>query len=58
MSSKNINLNTRELLERVGKLINNSLNEAIAKALNVDPQVCSNWKARNSIPWSELLTFL
>lgn len=50
-------LNISQILIRVGNIIESQKNRDIAEALGVDPQVCSNWKARNTIPWNELYKF-
>jgi len=57
MSTKNNNLKSSEIIGRVGKSIGSDENQLIAKALGVKPQVCTNWKTRNTIPWKQLLIF-
>jgi hypothetical protein len=57
MSIKKLTLNTKEILGRVGTTIGNTENIRIAERLGVKPQVCTNWKTRNSIPWAELFSF-
>lgn len=50
-------LDVREILKRVGNIIGSQKNFDIASALGVDQNVCSNWKRRQTIPWSELYAF-
>ena len=57
MSRFKINLNITEILQRVGQSIGSDKNTDIADALNVNPQVCTNWKTRGTIPWPELFQF-
>jgi len=57
MSRKKIDLNTKQILRRVGIILGTDENARIAEALGVAPQVCTNWKTRNTIPWPELHAF-
>jgi hypothetical protein len=57
MSRKKIELNTKQILRRVGMIIGSDENARIAEALGVAAQVCTNWKTRNTIPWAELFEF-
>ncbi len=50
-------LNTKEILKRIGVVINSNKNKDIALSLESEPTTCSNWKTRNAIPWEELFTF-
>jgi uncharacterized protein YjcR len=57
MSTEIHYLKITEILKRVGDVIGEHKNEAIAKALGVSPTTASNWKTRNTIPWMELWEF-
>jgi hypothetical protein len=57
MSRKKTELNTKQILRRVGMIIGSDENARIAEALGVAAQVCTNWKTRNTIPWAELFEF-
>ena len=57
MSRKKTELNTKQILHRVGMIIGTDENVRIAEALGVAAQVCTNWKTRNTIPWVELFEF-
>ena len=57
MSRKNPDLNINDILQRIGMVIQNHRNEAIAEALGASPSTASNWRTRNSIPWAEVYAF-
>jgi len=50
-------LNMMEVLNRVSEVIGLTANKDIATELNVEPNVCSNWKTRNTVPWENLFRF-
>jgi len=57
MSSENAKLEIADILERVGEIIGNRRNEAIAEAFDAAPSTTSNWRTRGTIPWAELYAF-
>jgi len=50
-------LTMKLILGRVSRVIRLTANKDIAAELGVDPNVCSQWKTRNTIPWEDLFDF-
>jgi hypothetical protein len=50
-------LKIKDIIKRIGNVINDHKNEAIANELGVSPTTLSNWKTRGTIPWREVWEF-
>ena len=50
-------MNMKDVLHRVGEIIGSQKNCDIADEFKVEPNVCSNWKTRGTIPWLKLFNF-
>lgn len=57
MSSEKFELKTSDILVRVGSVLKSHRGEAIGEALGAAPSTISNWRSRNTVPWSELFNF-
>lgn len=51
------NLNTEEILKRVGEILKTQVKVRLAKALGVKKATLSNWIERNTIPFMKLYKF-